>query len=179
MAKPSREPTQFSVLVGERRVEADLDREAAFDTASTGLDQALAETPARYGWWAVLEAEAEFIADGLEDALEAKWAELYERYELLMTRPEGESGKRVKPTVESIKAAVTRAVEYQELQTRLREAQRAHRLMRAAVRTMDRRQDAVLAVASNYRAELDARVHDRLKELPGQKIRDRVRARGI
>lgn len=157
-------PTQISLRVAGHDVQGDLEAEARIATDPEGLSKALAENPARFAWWATLEALAKAEAEEAGNARDALHAELFSHYEAALSRTDTE-GKRAKATVGAIEAAILNAERYQAALTRVVAANKSAALLGVARRAMDHRKESLLAVASNYRAELDARIRDQVREV--------------
>ncbi len=150
---------QFMVEIpGRAPIAADLAPDVTLSTDAEGLSLALADTPGKFAWWATLEVEARAEAEQVEQARDLRYAELFDT--LTAIAPEGK-----KPTVEATKAAITRDAQYQVWLTRLRGANRQAGLLGVARRAMEHRKDALLAIASNMRKELDAGMRDNVRKL--------------
>lgn len=160
----------LTVTLGDRVYDGDLEAEARVDTDPAGLNQALAEQPGKFAWWATLEVLSRALAESVERELAIKHAELYAHYEAAMSSTDTD-GKRARPTVDKIKSQVIRHKDYVAIQQRLASAAEQRELLTVARQTMQMRKDSLLAVASNMRAERDAHIHDQLRE-----TRDRLRA---
>jgi hypothetical protein len=155
---------RFEVVLGGRTYQGDLETELRIETDPEGLNTALAENPSRFAWWATLETMAKAIAEEQENALNKLHANLYAQYAKAME----------KPTVESLKQAIQRTEKYVQQVEVVRQAKRDAALLTVARQAMVQKKDSLLAVASNYRAELDARMRDQMSA-----IRHRIRsARG-
>jgi len=172
MPKTRPDVLQIRVELGGKVFEGDLQAEARVDPDPVGLNQALAEQPGRFAWWATLEVLARSLVEELERDRATKHAELYSFYEASLSATDTD-GKRAKPTVDKIKSEILKHADYRQLQGRLAAATEQHGLLTVARQTMQMRKDVLLAVASNLRAERDAHIHDQLKE-----TRERLRARG-
>lgn len=163
-------PTQIHLRVAGHDVQGDLEAEARIATDSDGLSKALAENPARFAWWATLEVLAKAEAEEVENARDALHAELFSHYEAVLSRTDTE-GKRAKATVGAIEAAILKAPQYQAALVKVTAANKSAALLGVARRAMEHRKESLLAVASNYRAELDARIRDQVRE-----VRERMAA---
>jgi hypothetical protein len=141
----------------------DLAAQAAIHRDGDGLNRGLMENPGLYAWWAVLEAAAKLRADTLEDDLEKIDARLYREFQAALSYVES-NGKTVRATVEAIKANIVNHPERARIQHDMRQAQYEHALCKAATKALDRRQESLLAVASDMRAEMAAGLRDRQRE---------------
>jgi hypothetical protein len=161
----------FTVELGSRVYEEDLERDAFIDTNPEGLSRALAENPGRFARWATYEVMAQTLAEAVERELALKHAELYTFFEASLASTD-EKGKRSKPTVERIKSDILKHKDYRAIQERLAAAVAQHRHLTAARQTMRDRKDSLIAIASNMRAELDAQIRSQVRE-----VRDRLAGR--
>ena len=161
--KPQSNVLHVSVELGGRVFQGDLETEARVDWTLDGLNQALAEHPGRFAWWATLEVLARTQEEGLERQRAMKHAELYSHYEATLSSTDVE-GKRSKPTVEKVKSEVLKSLDYRAVQERLAAAAEAHGLLTVARQTMLAKKDALIAIASNLRAQRDAYISDHLSE---------------
>ena len=153
----------IKVTLGGRDYARDLEIEARVDTDPDGLSRALSDMPGLFAWYAAAEAEARAIAKRAELDCSKLYAELYTFLEASQVRTTTD-GKRAKATVEAIKSLVLMDSRYQAAQNAVIAAERQLDLMTAARQTMQVKKDVTLAVASNYRAELDSRFHDTLRK---------------
>lgn len=173
MVKAQPSILHIRVELGGRVHEGDLEAQARVDTNIDGLNQALAEQPGRFAWWATLEVLGRVQAEELEGQRAALHAELYSFFEASLAATDTE-GKRAKPTIEKIKSEILKHPDYKELLARQAKANEAHGLLTVARQTMQMRKDSLLAVCSNMRSERDSHMHDQLGE-----VRERLRkARG-
>ena len=162
--------TNLAVKLGERMYKGDVDSELAFTTDPEGLNKALAENPGKFAWWAMLEVHAKAQLEELDSRRNLMKAELYGRYENLLTTDVG--GKEKRPTVAAIEAAVQEDESYQKLVARVQAARKDYDVLTVMRQAIVQRKDVLLAIASNYRAELDAHLHDQLRA-----VRENIAAR--
>lgn len=157
---------KIRVELGGRVYEEDLEPQAFINPDLDGLNRALAEHPGRFAWWAMLETYARASYEGLSTQLETLDATLFSRYQrqLLEGAVDGKKG----PTLDSIRSLVTLDRERQALVERTARAKQDFEQVTVGRRTMEQRKDALLAIASNLRAEMDARLavgKSRLEEM--------------
>lgn len=162
----------IEVELGGRVYSGDLETEARVDTNPAGLNQALAEQPGRFAWWATLETLARTQAEEVDRERGTLHAELYSHYEAVLAATNTE-GKPARATVEKIKSEILKHPPYRALQVKQEKANEALGLLTVARQTMQMRKDVLMAVASNMRALRDIQDSDHLKE-----TRERVRQRG-
>jgi hypothetical protein len=150
------------VELGGRNYERDLALEAQVETDPVGLSKALADIPGQYAFYATAETEARALAKQAEIERAKLHADLFLHFESSQARTDTE-GRRSKPTVEAIKALIAKDPRYLAAAARLIEAEkRLDHMMKARV-TIEHKKDVQLAIASNYRAEMDAHLHDTMR----------------
>lgn len=145
---------RVSLTLGGHTYSRDLEPDTAIDLTSDGLSQALAENPARFSWWAALMVRAQALADEAENHRAMLYARLYSRYEGEQTH----KGKR--PTVEAVRSAVILDQEYQARLTKAAQAREAVGMAKVACATLRKRQDSLMEIAKNLRAEVQAGMRD-------------------
>lgn len=153
---------RFAVSVGGRDYVRDLEIEAHVDTDPIGLSQALADLPGLVAFYATAEAEARAEAKRAEVRRSKLHAERYTYLEASQARTD-DKGKRAKPTVDAIKSLILKDPQYQQAQEQLINAELQLDRCTAGKLTINVKKDVTLAIASNYRAELDAHMHDALR----------------
>jgi len=158
-----RQPIQVSLSIAGRQYSADLETQTRIPADADGLSQALADGPGLFAWWASLEAWARAQAELAEKVKDTCYAELYTFHEAALSRTVGD--KREKATVDRVRSAVVQDKRYQAAWDNLIKANEAAGLAQAGRRAMEQRKEALLAVASNYRAELDVRLRDSVKAM--------------
>jgi hypothetical protein len=134
------------------------------------LNRALIELPARFAWWARLEAEARRIDEVLSDQLATYTARMFQAMEQRL-RQDTSSGRG--PTLDAIKSAVQLDPEHQRLTAAVLKIRADLDVIKVGRRALELQKDTLLGVASNLRAELDGRltVKDRRAELEQARAR--------
>jgi hypothetical protein len=148
------------VTVNTKGFNFDLSAQAEIETNYSALSDALAKNPGLYAVWAVQEANARREYDDLSARLEIVEAELFEEYRLAIGSP-----------VDAIKANVKKDPRRVEILGDLSQAKANLELLLAGKRTIEARKDSLLAIASNYRAEMQSLNQNRINTL-SDKARD-------
>jgi len=123
----------------------DLSPQAEIATNYAALDDAIARNPGLYARWAVLEAQARKVYDALVTKMEVLEAVLFEKYRAAIQTP-----------VDAIKACVKSDTERVELATEINEAKSNLELLMVGRKTIEQKKDSLLAIASNFRAEMQS-----------------------
>lgn len=168
---------RIDVELNGRTYERDLALEARVELDPEGLSQALADQPGQFAFYSAAEVEARALAKEAELVRAKKHAELFLFYESSQARTDAD-GRRAKPTVEAIKSLIAKNPEYLEAQRGLILAERKLDYMVMGRQTMQHKKDVQLAIASNYRAELDAHVGDTMRALRERFATAQERKRG-
>lgn len=144
------------IIIGERDYKQDLEVEAQAPVDLEGLNNALSGHPGRFAWWAMLEALARAQHDELETQQKRLEAELYAEH----GAPDSALAKKLgkAPTVDAIKSAVLLDKRLHAHQDRIAKAKLALEQVTVGRQTMQQRKDALLAIGSNMRAEMEARM---------------------
>lgn len=129
----------------------DLSEQAQIATNYDALSEAIATNPGRFAVWAVLEAEARKLHDQLVGKLEVLDAELFERF-----RVPG-ADLRI-PPIAAIDASIKTDPDRQALAVEVIEAKANLELLGVGRKTIEQRKDSLLALASNWRAEMNGRI---------------------
>jgi len=133
-----------------------------------GMNLALEEAPGRFAWWGMLEARARGAFDDLEAQVKVLDAELFNQYFQTLNGGFMSGGQPKPPTLDAIRSAITLDSRMQVLQARLRKAKLDLDQITVGRRTMDQRKDTLLAIASNWRAEMEyRRLQVKERSLPG------------
>ncbi len=153
----SNEPLlQFRVKLGGRDYEQDLNHDAQAPIDLQGLNNALSEHPGKFAWWAMLEALARAQYEELETQLKRLDAELYNEHGSPTSALAQKIGKA--PTVDAIKSAVTLDARRHALEAKVAKAKLDLDQVTVGRQTMLQRRDSLLAIGSNMRAEMEARM---------------------
>lgn len=156
------------VIVNTKGFNYDLSEQAQIATNYAALSEAIATNPGRFAVWAVLEANARKVYDALVSKLEILEATLFEQYRMPM-----DDGKY--PPVDAVKARVTANPERVILVDEVNEAKSNLELLTVGRRTIEQRKDSLLAIASNYRAEINGRIQVNLSPQQRAELDDRAR----
>ena len=133
------------VTVDTKGFTFDLSPQAEIATNYAALDDAISRNPGLYAVWAVLEAQARKVYDALVTKLEVLEAELFEKYRLQISTP-----------VDAIKACVKSDPGRVNLVEDVNEAKSNLELLMVGRRTIEQKKDSLLAIASNFRAEMQS-----------------------
>mgnify|MGYP001615049458 CR=1 FL=1 len=150
MGKADNGILKVSVTIGARRFEEDLAAQAATAPDIEGLNRNLAEHPGRFAEWAMLEALARQQCEELDARVKFLDAELFEKYQATL------SVTVAKPTLDAIKARVTMDSRMVALSAEARGARASLEQLTVGRQTMQMKRDTLLALASNWRAEMDS-----------------------
>ena len=149
---------RIRVTLDGKTYDEDLGLQADVQMSYDGLNRALAEHPARFAWWATLETLARARHEELEAQLKELDATLFGKYQedlaSIGTNARGEQVVK-DPTLDRIKAAVTLDTQRQTLAASVASAKRDLEQLTVGRQTMQQRKDVLLAIASNWRAEMD------------------------
>jgi hypothetical protein len=142
------------MIINTKGFNFDLSAQAEIETNYSALSEALAKNPGLYAVWAVLEANARREYDDLATRLEIIEAELFEEYRLSIGSP-----------VDAIKANMKKDPRRVEVVNELNQAKANLELLLAGKRTIEARKDSLLAIASNYRAEMQSLSQNRINTI--------------
>lgn len=157
---------QVPVTVKTQGFNFDLSAQAEISTNYAALSDAIANNPGLFAVWAVLEAEARRQHDDLEAKLEILEAELFEQYRASVGSP-----------VDAIKACVKKDPKRIVLLEDVSQAKLNLELLGAGRKTIEHRKDSLLAIGSNYRAEMNSRLQvNSVSDRQAREIADRARA---
>lgn len=137
-----------------RVYEEDLGTLAAIAPNPESLNTALSEQPGRFAWWATLEALARNKHEELVAQLESLDAVLFGEHQTALR-----VGAPKEPTLDAIRTRVTLDPRRVTLDAAVRSAKLDADLVQAGRRTMEHQKDAVIAMSSNMRAEMDFRLY--------------------
>ena len=168
---------RVNVQIGPRRFDEDLAVQASIAPDIDGLNKALAENPSRYAEWAMLEAIARSRWEEIQgyiSNLDSDIKELEARL-FLDGRDTVEPGSKP-PTVDVLKAMIVLNPERLALSERRKELERDALAAKDAMerlivgrKTIEQRRDSLLALASNWRQEMNTRLQINLpKPAPGK-----------
>lgn len=152
--------------------EEDLAAQTGLNLDLAGLNQALAEQPGRFAWWATLEALARAKHEDLTAQLEALDAVLFGQYQTeLRTLAENavkanKSPTVKEPTLDAIRSRTHLDKNRMILDATARQARLDADLVQVGRRTMEHRKDTVIAIANNMRAEMDLKLYVGKSRLP-------------
>lgn len=149
---------RVNVELGHHIFDLDLAVQAEIPLDFKGLNEALSRFPGDLGTWSMMEQIARKILDELEAKLEIKEAELHGE---VRSRLEAAG---LKATVKDIEALITLDKGRIELAEMILKAKHDLGLIVAGRQTIYTKKDCMLALGSNYRAEMDT----------GMSIKDRV-----
>lgn len=141
--------------------EEDLGVQTGLNLDLVGLNQALAEQPGRFAWWATLEALARAKHEELTAQLESLDAVLFGQYQI-----ELRTGAPKEPTLDAIRSKMHLDKRRMVLDAAVRQARLDADLVQAGRRTMEHRKDTVIAIANNMRAEMDLKLYTGKSRLP-------------
>lgn len=141
----------------------DLSSQAVIDTNYDALNEAISKNAGLYAVWGVLEARARREYDDLVTRLEVLEAELFEEYRASIGSP-----------VDAIKACRTKDPRRVALAMEVNAAKEALELLMVGKKTIgEQKKDTLLAIASNYRAEMQSRLS--LSERQARELAERAR----
>jgi len=159
---------KVTVEIDGNRFTEDLGLQVTLQSDIDGLNIALSEQPGRFAWWAMLEVKSRSIHDDLEAQSKLLEAELFTKYQTsLMGGVVKSTGELKAPTLDSIRSAIAMDERMQAVQARLRKAKLDCDQLRVGRQTMEQRRDALLAIASNCRAEMEYRLVVGKRAMPG------------
>ena len=125
-----------------------LSNQAAIDLNYAALNEAISKNAGLYAVWGVLEVRARREYDDLVTRLEVLEAELFEQHRASIGSP-----------VDAIKACVKKDERRVALALEVNEAKEALEMLTVGKKTVgEQKKDTLLAVASNYRAEMQSRL---------------------
>ena len=156
---PTTDLLRIRIQLNGRDYSEDLAASAIINPDLDGLNTALAEHPSRFAWWATLEVFARAQYEDLSGQLTALDAELFSRYSTLLRSTQTKEGKGREPTLDAIKSRITLDKPRRVLSERMAQAKKEYELVQVGRRTMEQRKDALTAIASNMRAEMDHKMY--------------------
>lgn len=170
-------PLQVSVRVNAdpTRFSADLSSEAQIATNYEALNEGIATNPGKFAIWAVMEANARKVHDALVGKLNDEKIKMSELESALTLEF---AGTGTIPVVAAKVAIDPRRVakqkELQVVEAEIREAKSDLELLAAGRKTMEQKRDSLLALASNWRQEMQNRIQLRAEQSrPGAPGQDR------
>lgn len=149
---------RVNVELGSHIFDLDLAEQAEIPLDFKGLNESLSRFPGDLGTWSMMEQIARKILDELEAKLEIKEAELQGEVRARLARAD------IKATVKEVEAHVTLDKGRMELAEMILKAKHDLGLIVAGRQTIYTKKDCMLALGSNYRAEMDT----------GLSVKDRV-----
>lgn len=160
---------RVTVEIGDRKYDEDLATQASITPNIEALNDALATNPARYAEWAMLEALAREELDALIGNVDSIDVDIKERearaYLDVLTPPEDAPPSWKPPTVDAIKATVIIDPQRLALVAARRKLEAARIEAKSAVekvavgrKTMERQQDSLLSLATNWRQEMQTQL---------------------
>jgi hypothetical protein len=141
---------RVTVALGGERYEEDLAAQAAITNDIAGLNDALAQHPGRYAWWAMLEVLATEAAGDLERALKAVEGAAHQRFELERS-PDGKA-----LTVGAIAARIATDAACRAAADALARAETDLQRLTVGRKTMTEKREALVEMARTMRGEMDA-----------------------
>lgn len=160
---------RVTVQIGSRRFDEDLATQARIAPNIDALNEALATNPGRFAEWAMLEALARSQWEDIVGRIENVDADIKDeeaRAYLAIVESVAQGDKP--PTVDAIKARVQLSPRRMELAAQRRELKAAALAAKDAMerlivgrKTMEHRKDSLLALASDWRKEMDGRLQVR------------------
>ena len=154
---------RIRVEVGGIVYEEDLGIQTGLNLDLAGLNQALAEQPGHFAWWATLEALARAKHEDLTAQLAALDAVLFGQYQ---TELRAQQATTKEPTLDAIRSKMHLDKRRMALDAAMRQAKLDTDLVQAGRRTMEHRKDTVIAIANNMRAEMDMKLYTGKSRLP-------------
>lgn len=164
---------RVTVQVGPRRFDEDLAAQAMIRPDVQSLNDAMATTPARFAEWAMLEALAISECDGISGQIKRVETDIKDREArayLEITAATTAPGEKP-PTIPAITAMVQvdaarlqLVARKQELESALLDAEDARRKLAVGRKTMEERKESLLALASNWRKEMDGKLAAGIKD---------------
>ena len=152
-----------NITVKTEGFDFNLSTQAIVDLNYEALNEDIAKNPGRYAVWGVLEARARREHDDLTTRLEVLEAELFEQYRASIGSP-----------VDAIKASVKKDERRVALALEVNAAKEALELLMVGKRTIgEQKKDSLLAIASNYRAEMQGNI--RISDRQARELADRAR----
>ncbi len=148
------------VTLGKREYAQDLGFDAQTPIDLGGLNTALAGHPGKFAWWAMVEALARAQHEERIAQLARLDAELFAAYsKALLDKAQADTSGRAKaPTLDAINGQVIRDRRHIASQAEVAAAKLALDQVTVGRQTMQQRKDTLLGIASNMRAEMDARM---------------------
>lgn len=151
------------VIVRTEGFDWNLSNQAVVDTNYAALNEAISKNPGLYAVWGTLEARARRAYDDLVTRLEVLEAELFEQYRASIGSP-----------VDAIKASVKKDPARVAAALAVNEAKETLELLTIGKKTIgEQKKDSMLALASNYRAEMGSRIS--ISEKQAQELAARAR----
>lgn len=153
------------VEIGGETFDEDLKLQAMIEPNIDALNEALSKNPGLFAKWAMLEAKARVQYDagiGSLNALDAEIkdleARLFGKYQEFLSTPSGGRG----PTIDAVKSRVaddpelvTLYAKRKQLAIGVIEAKASLELLIVGRRTIEQKRDSLLALASNWRQEME------------------------
>lgn len=154
---------RVNVELGSHVFDLDLADQATIPLDFEGLNEALSKFPGDLGTWSMMEQIARKILDELEAKMEILEAELQGEVRSRLLRAE------IKATVKEVEAHITLDKKRMELSEMILKARHDLGLIVAGRQTIYTKKDCMLALGSNYRAEMTTQLGvrgqvDRAKE---------------
>lgn len=163
---------RVTVQIGPRRFDEDLAAQAAIRPDVQSLNDAMANTPSRFAEWAMLEALAITECDAISGQIKRLDTDVKDRearayLEIVNSVPAGQKP----PTIPAIEAMVQTdaartelVLRRQELEVALLDAEDSKRKLSVGRKTMEERKESLLALASNWRKEMDGKLAAGIKD---------------
>jgi hypothetical protein len=151
------------VTVRTEGFDFNLSNQAEIDSNYSALNDAISKNPGLYAVWGVLEARARRVYDDLVTRLEVLEAELFEQYRASIGSP-----------VDAIKACMKKDERRVTASLAVNEAKETLELLTVGKKTIgEQKKDSMLALASNFRAEMGSRIS--ISEKQAQELAARAR----
>jgi len=163
---------RVTVQIGPRRFDEDLAAQAMIRPDVQSLNEAMATNPSRFAEWAMLEALAISECDAISGQIKRLDTDVKDRearayLEIVGAVPVGQKP----PTIPEITAMVqtdASRVELvrrrQELDAALLDSEDSKRKLSVGRKTMEERKESLLALASNWRKEMDGKLAAGIKD---------------
>ena len=160
---------RVTVEVGGRTYDEDLATQAAISPDVDSLNEALATNPGRFAEWAMLEALARGELDEIVGNVERLDSDIKDLeavvYLEVIEPPETPPPGWKPPTVDAVKAWVTKDSRRRELVVKRQDLERARIAAKASLdkigvgrRTIEQKKESLLALASNWRQEMQTKL---------------------
>lgn len=155
--------TRTAITVRTEGFDPNLSNQAEISLNYAALNEAISKNAGLFAVWGILEASARREYDDLVTRLEVLEAELFEQYRASIGSP-----------VDAIKACVKKDERRVKLALEINAAKERAETMTVGRKTIgEQKKDTLLAIASNYRAEMQSRLT--ISDKQAQEIAARAR----